>query len=136
MGFAQSSSAFTQHVEGYGLVRDAWNEPKLSIGLVRSHLASQKRKPAEAAIKDKEEVVVEVSRRRNRIEKLFRGMLRDGLRFSQGKEGHDSGSAAVPEERRAVLNQFSYADVWNELYFKWNYRDPREELCRLSEEDL
>jgi hypothetical protein len=116
--FAQSSSVFTQHVEGYGLVRDARHDPKLSIGLVRSHLANQKKKPPEATTGDKEEVIVEVSRRRNRIEKLFRQMLRDGLRFSQGKKAMTVALAAVPEERRAVLNQFSYSDVWNELYLK------------------
>ena len=26
--------------------------------------------------------------------------------------------SAIPDERRAVLNQFAYADVWKELYFK------------------
>jgi hypothetical protein len=116
--FAQSSATFTQHVEGYGLVRDARHDPKLSIGLVRSHLGSQKRKPVEAKPKDREEIVVEVARRRNRIEALLRSMLKEGLRFSQGKKAMTIALSALAEERRAVLNQFSYQDVWKELYFK------------------
>jgi hypothetical protein len=116
--FAQSSAAFTQHVEGYGLVRDARSDPKLSIGLVRSHLGAQKKVVVEAGVHDKEEIVVEVSRRRNRIETALRAMLRDGLRFAHGKKAMTVAISAIPDERRAVLNQFAYADVWKELYFK------------------
>ena len=121
LDFAQSSAAFTQHVEGYGLVRDARHDPKLSIGLVRSHLAQQKKRPSEAVTgsqNNSEEIIVEVSRRRGRIENLLRAVLREGLRFSQGKKAMTTALAALSEERRAVLNQYSYADVWKELFFR------------------
>lgn len=115
--FAVGSAEFTQHVEGYGLVRDARTDPRISLGLVRSHLARQPRRVEESDPADQEALVVEISRRRNRIERAMRRFLREGLLFAYGKKAMNEAMAALPEERRAVLTQCGYDQMWNELYF-------------------
>lgn len=115
--FAVGSAEFTQHVEGYGLVRDARTDPRISLGLVRSHLARQPRRAEESDPTDQESLVVEVSRRRNRIERAMRRFLREGLLFAHGKKAMAEAMAALPEERRAILAQFGYDQMWTELYF-------------------
>jgi len=115
--FAESSAEFTQHVEGYGLVREARSEPRLSIGLVKDHLARQPRKVAEAEASDSQAVLAEISRRRNRIEVSMRDLLRDGLLFAEGSKAMEGALRCLTNDRRAVLNQHSYREVWQELYF-------------------
>jgi hypothetical protein len=115
--FALHSSEFTEHVEGYGLVRSARTDPRLSIGLVRHHLAQQPRKVADADPKDIEALLAEISRRRNRIEIGLRNLIREGLAFAEGKKAMSVATAALKEDRRAVLSHYAYRDVWQELYF-------------------
>lgn len=115
--FAVGSGEFTQHVEGYGLVRDARTDPRISLGLVRGHLARQPPRVEESDPADQEALVVEISRRRNRVERAMRRFLREGLLFAHGKKAMSEAMAALPEERRAVLNQFGYDQMWIELYF-------------------
>jgi hypothetical protein len=117
--FASTNGAFTEHVEGYGLVTSARDRPRIRVGLVAEFLA---RVPQAAELKetmptDWEGIVIEVSRRRNAIEACLRGVLRDGLRFALGKKAADGAFSAVPSERRAVLVQYGYAELWEELYF-------------------
>jgi hypothetical protein len=106
--FALGSAEFTQHVEGYGLVREARTDPRISLGLVRTHLARQPRRVEESDPADREALVVEISRRRTRIERAMRRFLREGLLFAHGKQAMNEALAALPEERRAVLTQFGY----------------------------
>lgn len=115
--FALGSAEFTQHVEGYGLVRDARTEPRISIGLVRGHLSRQPRRIEDSDPADPEALLVEISRRRNRIEGAMRRFLREGLLFAEGKKAMHEALTALPEERRAVLNQYGYKEMWDELYF-------------------
>jgi hypothetical protein len=112
-----ASAEFTQHVEGYGLVRDARSNPRLSIGLVKAHLARQPKKIPESDSSDLEGLLAEISRRRNRIEIALRLFLREGLLFAEGKKAMDTALSALTGERRAVLSQYSYLDFWTELYF-------------------
>jgi len=115
--FALTSAEFTQHVEGYGLVREARSAPRLSIGLVINYLARQPKKVPESAPGDTEALLAEISRRRNRIEIAMRDFLLEGLLYAEGKKAMSCALAAVPDDRRTVLNQYSYIDVWPELYF-------------------
>ena len=115
--FSEESAEFTQHVEGYGLVRDARSDPRLSIGLVKSHLARQPRKAAESDAHDPEALQAEISRRRNRVETAMRELLHDGLRFAEGSRAMDAALGCLPAERRALLSQHSYRAFWAELYF-------------------
>jgi len=117
--FARGSATFTQHVEGYGLVKDARENPQLTIGLVQKYLSKVPRNPAriDEDTKDPEAVLAEISRRRNAIEIAFRCLLRDGLRFSEGKKAMHVVLNCLGEKRRAELAQFSYSQVWNEMYF-------------------
>jgi hypothetical protein len=117
--FAVSSASFTEHVEGYGLVANAREKPRIRVGLVSEFLA---RVPQAAAVRearptDWESIVTEVSRRRNAIESALRVVLRDGLRFAFGRKAADSALSALPSERRAVLVQYGYHELWDELYF-------------------
>jgi hypothetical protein len=117
--FAAASAAFTEHVEGYGLVQHAREKPRIRIGLVAEFLA---RVPQAAVVKeapptDWESIITEVSRRRNAIEAALRGVLRDGLKFSLGRKAADGALSALSSDRRAVLVQYGYHELWDELYF-------------------
>lgn len=106
--FALGSAEFTQHVEGYGLVRDARTEPRISVGLVRGHLSQQPRRVEESDAADQEALVVEISRRRNQIERAMRRFLREGLLFAYGKKAMNEVLGSLREERRAILTQCGY----------------------------
>jgi hypothetical protein len=117
--FARASATFTEHVEGYGLVTAARDKPRIRVGLVKEFLA---RVPQAAAVKDApptdwESIVTEVSRRRNAIEGALRRVLRDGLRFSLGRKAADGALSALASERRSVLVQYGYQELWEELFF-------------------
>jgi hypothetical protein len=117
--YAIESAAFTEHVEGYGLVRDARGEPKIRVGLVREYLSriEAPRAMPEADSADRDAVLAEISRRRNAIEGAFRRVLRDGMLFAHGKKAADAAYSALNADRRAVLSQVSYEAMWEELYF-------------------
>lgn len=119
LAFARDSPAFTEHVEGYGLVSDARTTPKLCIGLVAAHLRRVAKPHASesARASEKEAVLVEVSRRRNAIEVALRRTLHDGLRFGKGPKAADAVLTAIPTERRALLVQHGYDEIWQHLYF-------------------
>jgi Novel STAND NTPase 1 len=119
MAFAEDRATFTEHVEGYGLVRDARLDPKLRIGLVRAFLAKVPKTTAmnQVSTSEHEEVQAEVSRRRNAIERELRRVLHNGLQYSSGNKAASAALAALPENRRAVLQQYSYRDLWEQLYF-------------------
>jgi hypothetical protein len=89
----------------------------MTIGIVERYLARQPKKIAESASDDNEAVLTEISRRRNRIEVALRQYLREGLLFAEGKKAMEAALASLPSERRSVLNQHSYKEVWPELYF-------------------
>lgn len=118
--FANLSAEFTQHMEGYGLVLDARTEPRITIGLVRGYLSRVPKRVSEegaGGAGDPEEVLAEVSRRRNWIEPRLRRVLRDGLRYSKGQKAAAAVLAALQESRREVVAHFGYDDMWGELYF-------------------
>jgi len=116
LAFAQDSAAFTQHVEGYGLVRDARGDPKVVIGLVKEFMARVPKIPAPAEARDKDGILAEISRRRNAIEQSLRATLRDGLKFGLGRQAASSMLGCVEEKRRQLLSNYSYEDVWSEMF--------------------
>ena len=117
--FANASAAFTEHVEGYGLVTNARERPRIKVGLVSEFLSRvpQAAQIREAGASDWENVITEVSRRRNAIESALRLVLRDGLRFALGKKAAGAALESISSERRAVLLQYGYNELWDELYF-------------------
>lgn len=114
--FAEESTEFTEHMEGYGLVEDPTGTPRITMGLVEQAL---KRKQADALSvrKDAEAVLVEITTRRNKIEKRLRDVLREGLRFAKGNKAAASMLQVLGEERRDQLARHSYDVVWQHLYF-------------------
>lgn len=118
--YANGSASFTQHVEGYGLVRGARNNPKMVIGLVREVLAKVPSRAAdgEADPGDEDGVLAEISRRRNAIEQGLRKLLKIGLTIASGRnKARINLDKSLTEDRRAVLSQYSYDDIWEQLYF-------------------
>ena len=115
--YAESSSEFTEHMEGYGLIAEARTAPKITMALVREFLKKHAPKDTHPASEDPEAVLVEISTRRNKIERALRRVLEAGLRFSKGKKAADALLQSLSTERRATLSDFSYAEVWDQLYF-------------------
>ena len=118
--FARASAEFTQHMEGYGLVREARASPQITIGLVREHLARAAKSSAriEASAEDVDAVHAEISRRRNVIERRLREIIREGLRFRYGPKAAAKALDCLAAPRREVIMRFSYDAMWEETYFK------------------
>jgi hypothetical protein len=116
---ANLSGTFIEHVEGYGLVSKPQTEPKIRIGLVRSYLERLPAKPsmAETETRDPDEVLAEISRRRNAIEKALRTAVAQGLRFGRGASAGDAVLGAVSDKRRVILVQHGFPKSIDELYF-------------------
>jgi hypothetical protein len=116
---AQRSAAFTDHVEGYGIVSNARSNPIIRIELVRSYLAkvAPPSKVEPAAVEDGDAVLAELSRRRNPIEKALRAALANGLRFRFGPKAAIRMHNSLTEKRREQLAGYNYQAVWEELYF-------------------
>lgn len=119
MELANLSSTFTEHVEGYGLVSKPQTEPKIRVGLVRGYLEKLPAKPsmAEAEARNPDEVLAEISRRRNSVEKALRTTVAQGLRFGRGAKAGDAVLVAVSDKRRAILAQHGFPKILDELYF-------------------
>lgn len=116
---ANLSGTFTEHVSGYGLVSSPQADPKVRIGLVRSFLEKLPEKPsaAEDRAREPEEILAEISQRRNAIEKGLRAAVANGLRFGRGKNAGETVLASVPEKRRVLLAQYGFPRVLDEFYF-------------------
>ena len=114
--YAKLSAEFTEHMDGYGLVVDPLGTPKITMKLVESYLERQ-RKAEHPTVHDKEQVLVEITTRRNMIERALRKVLQDGLRFAKGSKAADALLQTVTSERRSQLSRFSYLEVWEHLYF-------------------
>ncbi len=116
----QASSALTQHLEGYGLVLNARTQPVIAIGAVKSHLerVPGPSKTPEAMANDPDAVGLELSRRRNPIERALRHVISEGLQFAYGidRAAHQALQSWSPE-RRIELARYSYEDRWEHTYF-------------------
>ena len=114
--YAKASTEFTEHMEGYGLVETPTGVPRITMGLVEQLLKrKQPIRPTEG--KDAEAVLVEITTRRNRIEKNLRSVLRDGLRFARGNKAAGAVLLTLTEERKAQVARHSYDQMWEHLYF-------------------
>jgi hypothetical protein len=116
---AQRSTAFKDHVEGYGIVVDARTNPRIRIELVRNYLAKipSPARSEPAPITDRDAVLAELSRRRNPIEVALREALASGLRFKFGAKAAGRMYGSLAEKRREQLAAYDYGVVWDELYF-------------------
>jgi AAA-like domain len=116
---AKASSTLTEHLEGYGLLKNARAEPTLSIDLVRSYL-SQQTGPTDELPKvadTLEDMLAESSRRRNAIEPRLRSIAALALVLKYGDKAAAKAMACWPEDRRNKLMQYAYADLWQQLLF-------------------
>ena len=105
--YAEASTEFTEHMEGYGLVENSTVTPRITMRLVEQVLRRQQPVGPNGG-KAVRRFLVEISTRRNRIEKALRNVLRDGLRFAKGNKAAAAMSAALSEPRRAQIAQHSY----------------------------
>ena len=114
--YAEASTEFTEHMEGYGLVENPTGVPRITMGLVEQVLKrAQPAKPSGG--QDAETILVEITTRRNKIEKKLREVLKNGLRFAKGSKAAAVMSQALSEERRTQTARHSYDEVWEYLYF-------------------
>ena len=114
--FAEASAEFTEHMEGYGLVENPTGAPRITMGLVEQVL-KRKQPVGPRGGTDADAVLVEITTRRNKIEKKLRSVLRDGLRFGKGNKAAAAVLQALSDERRAQVARHSYDEVWQHLYF-------------------
>lgn len=142
--FATSSAEFCGHVVGYGLVRDPQTSPHLAIGLVgevlgqmasESVVDSGRRPEPRPEVHDPRpdnqvvvvehesaedewwlEVIGEISRRRNRIERALRERGAMGLEIKYGQGKMNRLLESIGGARQTKLSNNSYKDVWAELY--------------------
>ena len=91
--YVEEKPEFLEHLIGYGLVVVNDNVPKLSILILSSHLRKDTRENnLVTEIKSKytkdeiEEIRIEISRKRNRLEISLRSFIRTGLRFKYGNK--------------------------------------------------
>jgi hypothetical protein len=75
-------------------------------------------RPYDASDSDAEEVLLEISRRRNAIETRLRVVLAQGLRYEYGQKAAAALISCLAENRRTTLVGRSYQDMWQALFFK------------------
>ena len=114
--YAEASTEFTEHMEGYGLVENPTEEPRITMGLVEQVL-KRKQPVGPSGGKDPEAVLAEITTRRSKIEKKLRSILRDGLRFAKGNKAAAAVLLVLSEDRKAQVARHSYDQVWGYLYF-------------------
>jgi hypothetical protein len=117
--FSQEDPDFVDHVEGYGLVRDAVTRPSLTIGAVGNALRKWKSPsiPNNAGdTGDQTAIWAEVATRRNFIESKLRDRLAAALELSYGPAAREEVMKCVNEQRRTALGGLGYKDLWEELY--------------------
>jgi hypothetical protein len=92
----------------------------IAIGAVKSHLerVPGPSKTPEALANDPDAVGLELSRRRNPIERALRHIISEGLQFAYGidRAAHQALQCLSPE-RRIELARYSYEDRWEHTYF-------------------
>ncbi|MEZ5205084.1 MAG: hypothetical protein R2701_12095 [Acidimicrobiales bacterium] len=124
--FSQSSPEFSEHVVGYGLVEDPMGDPRISIDLVRevlrelpatSSLDRPTKGEAEPSDGEWDEMIAEISRRRNRLERELRKRTAFALQLSLGQKRMGSVLDCLSDSRRTRFENLSYEELWDELYF-------------------
>ena len=107
---AKGNPELTQHLIGYGLIQSSQNGYVVNIEVVREYLA-EKYKYKRINLSD-EEMVAEVSQRRNRIEKSLRKIFKNALKLNHGKaRARDKMLQAIPQDRREKLQGFELDDL-------------------------
>ena len=86
------------------------------MGLVEQFL-KQRQRDGTSASDDGEAILVEITTRRNRIEKRLRSILKDGLRFAKGGKAAAAVLDVLSDKRRLQIAQYSYDQLWEHLYF-------------------
>lgn len=97
--FAVDHSGYTKHLIGYGLLQKSVNGYAFNIESVRQFLVA-KHKYSRMNL-SQEEMLSEVSSRRNRVERSLRKLINNSLKLKFGKKGAlEKVLAAIPEPRR------------------------------------
>ena len=101
-GFAADNPSLTRHLIGYGLIQKSENGYAFNLEAI-AELLKTKHKHEKVNLSN-EDMVQEVSTRRNILEKTLRSMTRNVLKISLGPTKAASAVvAAVPESRRPAL---------------------------------
>ncbi len=115
---AQKSATLTDHLSGYGLVSDVRTKPTITIRLVSEHLTRQS-SPSDGLpekLATREDVVAEVSRRRDPIERRLRVVVAFGLSMKYGDRAASKALDCWSTQRKERLAPFSYRELWQETF--------------------
>lgn len=100
--FALDHSGYTKHLIGYGLIQKSQNGYAFNIESVRNYLVN-KHKYHRLNL-SLEEMLSEISSRRNRIERGLRKLIKNCLKMKYGnKISTEKVLSAIPESRRASV---------------------------------
>ncbi len=118
--FANLSHYYTNHLLGYGIIEKPGDTYNFKMESVKEFLLD-KNKYKKTGL-TKEEMIKEVSERRNILEPKLRLIVRNQLRAFQGKaQAKESVLNVFGGNRKFELNKFSYEDLFNpnksEIYF-------------------
>lgn len=103
--FAASNPEFTKHLIGYGLIQHSGNGYAFNIEVIKEYLSDQ-HKHERINLSD-EEMVEEVSRRRNILEKGLRRIIKNSLKMTIGKKkALEKLLSSLPGDRRLALTSF------------------------------
>ncbi len=103
--FAYDNAEFTKHLIGYGLIQHSGNGYAFNIEIIKEYLSHQHK--YERINLTNDEMVEEVSRRRNILEKGLRKIIKNTLKIKMGKKkALEKLLSSITEPRRASLASY------------------------------
>ncbi len=117
---ASLSPELTNHLIGYGIIEFRNSNYSFRNDSIKEYLsAKEKYKKLNQSSGEK---LLEISERRNSIEKKLRKIIKNQLKIFYGKsKAREQFVKYIPEKRRENMNHLSYADLFdgtkNEIYF-------------------
>lgn len=108
--FAHDNINFTKHLVGYGLIQKSRNGYSFNMEIVKEYLGNQYK--YERINPTNEEMLKEVSLRRNAIEKSLRKIIKKALKMKYGKQSSlQKVLSALNENRRKALNSIDVDEI-------------------------
>ena len=108
--FAKDNPSMVYHLLSFGLIEKNYKH-KYVLSLDSLELYLREKNKFKKIILSDEEKLEEISLRRNRLEKEFRNLLLNGLKFAYGKKAQEELLKAIPTDRREKLQSFSINEL-------------------------
>ncbi len=108
--FAEDNLTFTKHLIGYGLLQKSNNGYAFNIEALNEYLS--KKHKYERINLTESEMIEEISRRRNSLERSLRKIIKNVLKASYGKrKSLEKMLAAIPSGRRESLDSYNIDEL-------------------------